>query len=96
MAAITARSGGAGLGFTLFTPPSLPERDRWDGARMRPEAAAEVFGADEAYPSTEVPGRRKCGCGLCLESITGDSQRQNVSSSAQCAMLLSPCALGCI
>ena len=54
LAAITARGEGVAPRFTLFTPPSLPERDRWDGARMRPEAAAEVFGADEAYPSTEV------------------------------------------
>ncbi len=54
VAAITAGSGTAAPRFTLFTPPSLPERDRWDGARMRPEAAAEVFGADEAYPSAEV------------------------------------------
>ena len=63
VAAITAGSGTAAPSFTLFTPPSLPERDRWDGARMRPEAAAEVFGADEAYPSTEVPALiRAWGC----------------------------------
>ena len=54
VAAITARGSGAAPRFTLFTPPSLAERDRWDGARMRPEAAAEIFGADDAYPCTEV------------------------------------------
>ncbi len=55
LAAITAGSGGSAPHFTLFTPSIEPERERWDGARLRPEAAAEVFGADEAYPTTEVP-----------------------------------------
>ena len=54
LAAITAGSDGRAPRFTLFTPPREPERELWDGTRLRPEAAAEVFGADEAYPSTEV------------------------------------------
>jgi hypothetical protein len=35
LAAITAGSGGSAPHFTLFTPSIEPERERWDGARLR-------------------------------------------------------------
>ncbi|KAK9811610.1 hypothetical protein WJX72_006911 [[Myrmecia] bisecta] len=48
----SAASGGV---YTLFVPQS--EKAQWDGARMNCDAAVDVFGADDAYPMTELARR---------------------------------------
>ncbi|MEZ4429815.1 MAG: aminopeptidase P N-terminal domain-containing protein, partial [Nannocystaceae bacterium] len=35
---------------TLFVLPREPEAERWTGRRVGPEGAAEIYGADAAYP----------------------------------------------
>jgi aminopeptidase P (EC:3.4.11.9). Metallo peptidase. MEROPS family M24B len=40
--------------FVLFCRPRDPEREQWDGARLGVEGAVERFGADQAYPLTEL------------------------------------------
>ena len=40
--------------YTLFVPNASLERERWDGASLNCEAAVRVFGADDAYPVSEV------------------------------------------
>ena len=40
--------------YTLFVPNANLERERWDGASINCEAAVHMFGADEAYPVSEV------------------------------------------
>src|SRR5687767_8251830 len=40
--------------FTLFVRPRDPEREVWDGARAGCEGAVERFGADAAYPLSEL------------------------------------------
>lgn len=40
--------------FTLFVRPRDPEREVWDGARAGCEGAVERFGADAAYPISEL------------------------------------------
>ncbi len=39
-------------------PNASAERERWDGASLNCEAALHVFGADEAYPVSEVAPSR--------------------------------------
>lgn len=41
--------------YTLFVADEDAWREQWDGARMSAEAAAEVFGADEAYRMSQMP-----------------------------------------
>lgn len=40
--------------FTLFVRPRDPEQERWSGVRGGPEAARERYGADAAYPLSEL------------------------------------------
>jgi Xaa-Pro aminopeptidase len=40
--------------FVLFVLPKDPEKETWTGYRVGVEAAKEKFGADEAYPITEL------------------------------------------
>jgi len=40
--------------FVLFVRPRDKEREIWDGRRYGPEGAKELFGADAAYPLTEI------------------------------------------
>jgi Xaa-Pro aminopeptidase len=40
--------------FVLFVQPKEPEKEVWTGYRTGVEAAKEKFGADEAYPITEL------------------------------------------
>jgi Aminopeptidase P, N-terminal domain len=44
----------SGAAFTLFVPDFDPAKELWDGARLNCEAAVEVFGADAAFPLSEV------------------------------------------
>jgi Xaa-Pro aminopeptidase len=43
--------------FTLFVRPRDPEAEVWTGPRGGPDAAKDLFGADEAYPIGELPDR---------------------------------------
>lgn len=43
--------------FVLFVAPRDERAERWSGARFGPERAAEAFGADAAYPLTELEER---------------------------------------
>jgi len=43
--------------FVLFCRPRDPEREVWDGYRYGVEGAVELFGADEAFPITELDQR---------------------------------------
>ncbi|KAI8476421.1 MAG: peptidase M24, structural domain-containing protein [Monoraphidium minutum] len=49
--------GGGGPRFVLFIPPADRERERWDGAWLGPQAAKEVFGADEVHLLHELAPR---------------------------------------
>ena len=40
--------------FVLFVQPKEPEKETWTGYRFGVEGAKEYFGADEAYPITEL------------------------------------------
>ncbi len=40
--------------FVLFTRPRDPKQEIWTGRRYGPEGAREIFGADEAFPLSEV------------------------------------------
>ncbi len=51
LAIVPKRKGGE---FILFCRPRDPEREQWDGARIGPEGAIEQFGADQAYPLSEL------------------------------------------
>lgn len=48
------RKGGS---FVLFCRPRDPEREIWDGYRYGVEGAVEHFGADEAFPISEIDQR---------------------------------------
>ena len=43
--------------FHLFVRERNPERERWDGLRTGTEGAITTFGADFAYPSTDLQSR---------------------------------------
>ena len=45
--------------FTLFVRPRDPEREVWDGPRAGVDGARERFGADAAYPVSELEERLK-------------------------------------
>ncbi len=40
--------------FILFTRPRDPKQETWTGRRHGPEGAREIFGADEAFPLSEL------------------------------------------
>ena len=40
--------------YILFVQPKDPEKETWTGYRTGVEAAKEIYGADEAYPITEL------------------------------------------
>ena len=54
VATISAPSPCGPARYTLFVPNASLERERWDGASLSCEAAVHVFGANEAYPVSEV------------------------------------------
>jgi Xaa-Pro aminopeptidase len=41
----------------LFVRPRDPERETWDGPRAGVEGAVETFGADQAFPISELDGK---------------------------------------
>ena len=40
--------------FLLFCRERNPERELWDGPRAGPEGAVDAFGADDAFPITDI------------------------------------------
>jgi Xaa-Pro aminopeptidase len=56
MSVAIIHGGGTGH-MTTFVPNLDTWVEQWDGARLSPEASCEYFGADEAYPISEMPKR---------------------------------------
>ncbi len=50
-------TGGANVAFTLFVRPRDAEKELWTGRRGGVEAARERFGAEAAYPISELGAR---------------------------------------
>ncbi len=48
---------GAEQPFIMFVQPKDPEREVWTGRRAGPEGAKAAFGADEAFPITDLDKR---------------------------------------
>ncbi len=44
----------SGGGYTLFVPDQDSWREQWDGVRLNPDAATELYGAHQAFPMAEV------------------------------------------
>lgn len=56
--AVAVLSGeGESERFTLFVSPRDPDAELWSGARIGPERAKEIFGADAAYPIDDLETR---------------------------------------
>jgi len=55
--AVLVLVGGATLQSILFCREKNEEREIWDGFRYGPEAAAEIFGFDQAFPITELDNK---------------------------------------
>ncbi len=55
--ALLVLSGSSEQPFTLFLRPKDPERERWDGFRLGPEAALSVLGANQAFAIGELEKR---------------------------------------
>ncbi len=53
----SAEHAGRNYKMILFVPPRDPEREMWDGERHGVEGAVSVYGADEAYPTSEFAKR---------------------------------------
>lgn len=51
------RPGAATERFVLFVRPRDPEMETWDGRRAGTEGAQTMYGADAAYPISELPTR---------------------------------------
>ncbi|KAL7419454.1 aminopeptidase [Cryptotrichosporon argae] len=50
-------SSARGYKYTLFVPPRDAHETLWVGEKCGVEGAVDVFGADEAYPNTELASR---------------------------------------
>lgn len=55
--AVLVLAPGSDAPYTLFVRPRDPAMEQWTGPRGGPEAAREVYGADEAYPLDELDSR---------------------------------------
>jgi Xaa-Pro aminopeptidase len=63
--------------FTLFYPDRDSWRETWDGTRLSQDATLEYFGADEAFPLSEMP--QKLSTLLAnASSVALDTQRSDV------------------
>lgn len=54
LAAISSSAGRGHGAFTLFVPEPSPGLAQWDGAPLNAAAAEEVFGANAAFPMSQV------------------------------------------
>jgi Xaa-Pro aminopeptidase len=55
--AVAVLTGGSNAPFTLFVRPRDPDRELWTGPRGGVDAALERYGADAAYPISELATR---------------------------------------
>ncbi|HSG47455.1 MAG TPA: aminopeptidase P N-terminal domain-containing protein [Longimicrobiales bacterium] len=55
--AVAVLRGGADPALEIFVRPRDPEAELWSGARLGPDGAAEVSGADAAHPLPELGAR---------------------------------------
>jgi Xaa-Pro aminopeptidase len=56
-AVVVLRPDNVGCRFVMFVRPRDPERETWDGRRAGIDGAQARFGADAAYPISELPAR---------------------------------------
>ncbi len=54
---VVLRPGAATEQFVMFVRPRDPEMETWDGRRAGLEGAKSSYGADAAYPISELPGK---------------------------------------
>ena len=54
LAAISSSAGRGQGAFTLFVPDPSPGLAQWEGAPLNAAAAEEVFGANAAFPMSQV------------------------------------------
>jgi hypothetical protein len=73
--------------YSLFVADPDAWREQWDGQRLSPEAALEVFGADQAFPLSMVR------CSLVQQSMHMQAmhQRANCSHPPQCSAVPVSC-----
>lgn len=57
LAAISSAEGSGQGAFTLFVPDSSPSVAQWEGPQLNAAAAEEIFGANSAFPMTQLPSR---------------------------------------
>jgi Xaa-Pro aminopeptidase len=56
-ATLVLRPGAEKERVVMFVRPSDPEAEVWDGRRAGIDGAKQRYGADAAYPATELPAR---------------------------------------
>ena len=56
-AVVVLRPGAATERFVMFVRPRDPEMETWDGRRAGIEGAQTTYGADAAYPISELPSK---------------------------------------
>ena len=54
---VVLRPGAATERYVLFVRPRDPEMETWDGRRAGTQGAQAMYGADAAYPISELPTR---------------------------------------
>src|SRR5829696_5962549 len=54
---LVLRPGAETERVVMFVRPRDPEMETWDGRRAGLEGAKATYGADEAYPATELPAK---------------------------------------
>lgn len=57
LAAISSAEGSGQGAFTLFVPEASASVAQWDGSRLNASAAEEIFGANSAFPMTQLTSR---------------------------------------
>ncbi len=55
LAAISSAEGSGKGAFTLFVPDASSTAAQWEGPSVNAAAAEEVFGANAAFPMSQVP-----------------------------------------
>jgi Xaa-Pro aminopeptidase len=61
------RPGSDGPRVIMFVRPRDPERETWDGRRAGMEGACASYGADVAYPASDLPGKLAGLLGHCSD-----------------------------
>jgi Aminopeptidase P, N-terminal domain len=80
LAAISSARGSGKGAFTLFVPDASQAAAQWDGALLNNAAAEEVFGANAAFPMSQVSSKSRLSC--IVRACSGpvhDAQQQTAS-----------------